>query len=122
MLGNLKSLFRKSGSSISAHEALQRIKDGAKVVDVREPSEFVQGTIETAVNVPLAQIDAEGTKAMERAGLLADDQPVLVICRSGARSGSACARLRSSLGDRALNLEGGLMAWVGAGLPVTKRR
>ncbi|WP_170113252.1 rhodanese-like domain-containing protein [Ahniella affigens] len=122
MLGNLMSLFGNGGSAISAHEALKRIKDGAKIVDVREPSEFVQGTIQDAVNVPLAQIDAEGTKALERAGLLADEKPVLVICRSGARSSSACARLRASLGDRALNLEGGLMAWVGAGLPVTKRR
>ena len=42
------------------------------------------------------------------------DQPdLLIICRSGGRSGMACG----GLGDNAINVDGGMLAWEAAGLP-----
>jgi rhodanese-related sulfurtransferase len=118
MFGNLKSLFGLGGPAVSPQEAVQRINAGARVVDVREPDEYAQGSIANAVNVPLSRIDREGMVALDRAGVAHDQGELLIVCRSGARSGSACARLQSELGERAVNLQGGLMAWVGAGLPL----
>lgn len=118
MFGNLKTLFGLGGPSLTPQEAMQRIHAGARVVDVREPDEYAQGSIANAVNVPLSRIDREGVAALDRAGVPHDRGELLIICRSGARSGSACARLQSELGERAINLQGGLMAWVGAGLPL----
>jgi rhodanese-related sulfurtransferase len=118
MLAQLKSMLGMAAAGVSPREAVRRIDAGARVVDVREPEEFAHGSIAHAVNVPLSRIEREGANALERAGVVRDGAQLLIVCRSGARSGSACARLQSTLGDRAVNLEGGLLAWVGAGLPV----
>lgn len=118
MLAQLKSMLGMGGVAVSPQEAVRRINAGARVIDVREPEEFAHGSIAHAVNVPLSRIDREGVAALDRAGIAHDQGELVLVCRSGARSGSACARLQSTLGDRAVNLQGGLMAWVGAGLPV----
>ncbi|HWT16573.1 MAG TPA: rhodanese-like domain-containing protein [Patescibacteria group bacterium] len=120
MFAQIKSMFGMGGTAVSPHEAVKRINDGARIVDVREPDEFAHGSIGNAVNVPLSRIDREGVAALDRAGIAHDQGELLIVCRSGARSGSACARLQASLGGRAVNLQGGLMAWVGAGLPVSR--
>lgn len=118
----LKSMFGLGGIAVTPHEAVKRINDGARVIDVREPAEFAQGSIAGAVNVPLSRIDREGVAALDDAGGVHHEGELLIVCRSGARSGSACSRLQSALGNRAVNLQGGLMAWVGAGLPVQRGR
>lgn len=120
MFSQFKSLFGLGGPSVSPQEAVRRINAGARVVDVREPDEFAGGSIAGAVNVPLSRISRDGIQALDRAGVKHDSGELLVICRSGARSGSACAALQAALGERAVNLQGGLMAWVGAGLPVSR--
>lgn len=118
MFSMFQSLFGQAGAAVTPTEAVRRINAGARVVDVREPDEFAHGSIADAVNVPLSRIDRDGMQALATAGVDTGSGEVLIICRSGARSGSACAKLREALGDRAINLQGGLMAWVGAGLPV----
>lgn len=120
MFGSLKSMLGLSGNAVSPQEAVKRINAGARIVDVREPAEYAQGSIAQAVNVPLSQIEREGASALDRAGIAHDRGELLIICRSGARSGSACARLQTTLGERAVNLQGGLMAWVGAGMPMVR--
>ena len=120
MFTQIKSLFGLGSSALSPTEAVQRINAGARIVDVREPDEFAQGSIAQAINVPLSVIERDGVAALDQAGVAHDQGELLIICRSGGRSGSACMRFREKLGDRALNLQGGLMAWVGAGLPVQR--
>ena len=93
-----------------AAEAL--VDQGARLVDVREDDELAaDGRIEGALHIPL------GTLA-ERAGELAGERVVL-ICRSGARSGMAADALRAS-GYEACSVDGGILAWERAGLPVTR--
>ena len=60
----------------------QILKDGGALLDVRTPQEFAGGALPGAQNVPLNGIP----NAMEN---LPKDQPVLLYCRSGARSGMA---------------------------------
>jgi rhodanese-related sulfurtransferase len=48
------------------------------------------------------------------------DRDVVVVCRAGARSASAGAILRRAGFQRVINLEGGMLAWVEAGLPVQR--
>jgi rhodanese-related sulfurtransferase len=122
MFGHLKTLFGLGGRAISPHEAVQRINAGACVIDVREPDEFIQGSIPNAINVPLSDIEREGMAALRQAGIVHEQGDLLIVCRSGARSGGACTRLQGALGERALNLRGGLMAWAGAGLPMRRMR
>lgn len=53
-------------------------------LDVREPSEFAEGHVEGALNVPVGSIaNSDVVAALEK------DQPITVYCRSGGRAGRA---------------------------------
>ena len=47
-------------------------------------------------------------------------QPVIAACRTGQQSATVAKRLRSEGFERVLRLQGGMVAWQGADLPVTK--
>lgn len=83
------------------------------VLDVRTPSEFEEGHLSGAINVDQFQSDFVN-KAMP---LLPRDKTIAVYCRSGRRSASAAAKLAAE-GYRCVNLEGGILAWQKAGMPV----
>ncbi|HEX2086463.1 MAG TPA: rhodanese-like domain-containing protein [Solirubrobacteraceae bacterium] len=97
---------------VSPRAAEALVREGARLVDVREADELVaDGRIPGAEHVPL------GTLA-ERAGDLAGET-VVFVCRSGARSGMAADALRAS-GFEAYNVDGGILAWERDGLPVER--
>lgn len=73
------------------------------LIDVREPSEHAQESIEGARLIPLRQIQTH-VKSLPR------DRPVVVHCKSGGRSAIAVAILRVQ-GIDARNLSGGIQAW-----------
>ena len=73
---------------VSPKKALELQKNGASVVDVRQPSEYYAGHIKGAVNIPLNNI-SKITKKINK------DTNVIVYCLSGARSNSAVRQLKS---------------------------
>lgn len=101
---------------VDANAALQLInhKD-AFILDVRESSEFKSGHIVNAKLVPLGKLS-------ERIGELEKyrEHPIVVVCRSGNRSGSACGTLNKQGFAQVYNLAGGMMAWQNNNLPVVK--
>jgi rhodanese-related sulfurtransferase len=99
--------------SISVKEAAERHQNGTTLVDVRETDEFEAVSVPGAVNVPLSLIQKSGKKSFVNAGVDPDMDGLLVICRSGGRSAAACQQL----GRHAINVDGGMLAWVAAGLP-----
>lgn len=99
--------------SVQVKEAAERHQNGATLVDVREADEFEAVSAPGAVNVPLSLIQKNARKALVKAGVDPDSEGLLVICRSGARSAMAC----QLLGSHAVNVDGGMLAWVTAGLP-----
>ena len=108
------ALFNRT-PAITPGEVARRLSAGElELVDVREPRELLDGRIDGAVHIPLGQLAA-------RLGELDPARPVAFICRSGARSASA-RRTAARAGDVALNVKGGMTAWVNAGLPITTRR
>jgi molybdopterin/thiamine biosynthesis adenylyltransferase/rhodanese-related sulfurtransferase len=75
------------------------------IVDVREPREFQAGHLEGAVNIPVAEL---ATRLRE----IPSGRVPAFICRSGTRSLIACSvALRGGV-EQAVNLEGGMLAWV----------
>lgn len=87
----------------------------AVLVDIREPDEFARAHIAGAVSQPLSQ--------WEQAHLTIDpDADVVFTCRSGIRTQGACDRLAARVQGDAFVMEGGLNAWIKAGLPVTEDR
>lgn len=78
-----------------------------QLVDVREPSEVAEGSLPGAVNIPLGDLPA-------RIGELDPDRRVVLLCRSGGRSGQAAEFLSASGFGDVVNLAGGML-----GLPET---
>ena len=87
----------------------------ALILDVREEKEFNGGHILNAKLIPLGRL-AERIGELERNR----GQPIVVMCRSGQRSASACVLLGKKGFKQAYNLTGGVLAWQKAGLPLEK--
>jgi rhodanese-related sulfurtransferase len=105
--------------TISPAEVAQRRSGGKAVdlIDVRTPVEFAEVHAEGATLVPLDRLDPAAVVAA-RAGLAED--PIYVICRSGARAAKACEAFRAAGFPNVFNVEGGTEAWRRAGLPVVR--
>ena len=84
--------------------------EGALVVDVREPDEYAAGHIPGVTLMPLGVVPV-------RAHELPTDQPVYVVCRSGARSAQA-AEAMDKVGIDARSVAGGTAGWAESGRPV----
>jgi sulfur dioxygenase len=84
-----------------------------RLVDVREPSEFVGELrhVAGAELVPLATV-------LERAAAWPKHEPIVCVCRSGNRSGRAAEALVALGFADVTNMAGGMLAWNEAGLPV----
>ncbi len=86
------------------------VHDDARILDVREDYEWEAGHIDGAVHIPLDQLPA-------RLGELDPDEDLHVICRSGGRSQRAAEWLEGN-GHTAINVSGGMGAWLEAGKPM----
>ncbi len=104
-----------AAQSPAASQAITLAKEGALVVDVREPDELAQLAYDApnVVNIPLGDIT-------KRTGEIPKDKPVVVVCRSGGRSAQAVEELKKLGYTNATSLEGGIYAWQEAGMPVKK--
>ena len=100
------------GAEITVAEAHAAYGAGdATFVDVREPDEWAAGHIPGAMHVPLATLP-EAAAALP-AG------PLVLVCRSGARSERATEHLMRRGRTNVANLTGGMLDWEAAGYPST---
>ena len=96
---------------MSPQQAAELLRAGdAQLVDVRELYEHDAGRITGSMHIELELLPSE-------AAVLERERPILFYCRSGSRSALAAEAFAAS-GYDARNLDGGLEAWVGAGLPI----
>jgi rhodanese-related sulfurtransferase len=86
-----------------------------RVVDVREPAELTGelGHIPGVEAAPLGSVT-------RRSAAWNVDEPIVLVCRSGARSASAARALVASGFRNVMNLAGGMLAYRAAGLPVER--
>jgi rhodanese-related sulfurtransferase len=83
------------------------------VLDVRTPEEFEEGHLAGAT-----LLDFYAPDFADRLAELDPDRPYLLYCRSGNRSGQA-RQMMIDLGfTDVADVDGGIVAWTGAGLPV----
>ena len=101
---------------VECADALQLINHKhALVLDVREEKEFNGGHILNAKLIPLGKL-VERKAELERNR----EQAIVVMCRSGQRSASACVLLGKEGFKQVYNLSGGVLAWQKSGLPLEK--
>ncbi len=105
-------------TTVHPQELAERRQHGRPVelIDVRTPAEYREVHIEFARNVPLDQLDAS---KIQRERKSAADEPLYVICSSGGRGKQACEKLAAA-GLKVVNVEGGVLAWDAANLPVVR--
>jgi rhodanese-related sulfurtransferase len=104
---------------IKPQELAEFCKNGKKIdlIDVRTPIEYGEVHVEIARNIPLDQLDP-AVLMQTRTGLA--NEPLYVICRSGSRGQQACEKFLKAGFSNVVNIEGGTMACVEAGLPVVR--
>jgi rhodanese-related sulfurtransferase len=80
----------------------------AYLLDVREPDEWATGHAPGAHHLPMNQVPA-------RMAEVPADADVVVVCRSGGRSGQVVSYLIGNGWDNVRNLDGGMQSWAAAG-------
>ncbi len=83
----------------------------AYLLDVREPDEWTAGHAPGAHHVPMMEIPA-------RISEVPTDVEVVVVCRSGGRSGQVVSYLMGNGWDNVRNLDGGMQSWQASGREV----
>ncbi len=103
-------------AEVDVTQAVQLINhDNALVLDVREHNEFNDGHIANARLIPLGQLK-DSVQTLEKYR----DQPIVINCRSGKRSATACALLSKAGFSRVYNLTGSILAWQRSKMPTVK--
>ena len=85
--------------------------DDVLILDVREQFEYDAGHIPGITLIPMGEVPA-------RLSEIPTDKEVILTCRSGNRSGQVTDFLRQQGYTNVHNMEGGIVAWEAAGLPV----
>lgn len=93
--------------SVTANELKEWLTEGnVMLLDVRELFEWQQGYIESAQHIPLGLLTVDKINLNGKTKLV-------IYCRSGVRSASACAMLEIHIPYAdVFNLTGGFLAWA----------
>ena len=83
-------LMLTRGGNVGSAQARELVQAGARLVDVRPPSEVAAGHIPGAINIPFKQLHSRLTELQPK------ETPVVLYCRSGNRSGSATRMLKNA--------------------------
>lgn len=97
-------LWNRFAGKTSSADAKALVASGAALVDVRSPGEYAGGHIPGAINIPVDQVSTRAAELGDKG------RPVVVYCRSGARSASAASTLRA-LGFAKVADLGPMSAW-----------
>ncbi len=111
------SRLTRKYKQVNANQAVQVLnRDNVTVIDVRGESEVRNGVIKGAKIIPLTDI-SKHLSALEKN----KNNPFLVYCGSGNRSGHVCNTLTKNGFNEVYNLTGGIMAWTSENLPLNRK-
>ncbi len=87
----------------------------AVVLDVRADAEYRKGHIVNAINIPQGQLQTE-LKSLDKY----KERPIITVCRNGQESAKAGVLLKNQGFDQVHTLNGGLLTWETANLPLSR--
>ena len=96
---------------ITVDEAYQKYQDGAFLLDVRTPEEWIEYHAPNTTLIPLDELE-------KRVDEVPKDQEIVVVCRSGNRSQVGRDILRAAGHSMVTSMGGGLNSWRDAGYPI----
>lgn len=88
---------------------------GLQILDVRTPEEYAEGHLDGSTMIDFYEPDFA-----DRIGALDPDEPYLIYCRSGNRSGQTRELMEQLDFTDVRDVGGGIIAWTEAGLPVVR--
>ncbi len=105
-------------NEVGPNDAVRLINhEDAATLDVREDSEYQQGHILNAIHIPLGLLESRLEELEEY-----KEKPLIVYCRSGQRAAKAAAILQRQGFKSIYKLNGGMMAWTGSNMPVSRKK
>ncbi len=94
-------------NNLTSNEVKPKLKDRKiQFIDVRTPAEYKSGHVKQFKNMPLQSLK-------NQVNTLDKDKEVVIICRSGNRSMSACRILKKEGFEDLTNVRGGMNTWGG---------
>jgi rhodanese-related sulfurtransferase len=116
LVNDLAGGIGRAVKEVSPQQAVQLMnRDGAAILDVRDPKDFQAGHIVGAINIPEAKIP-ERLRELEAAR----ERPLLLYCSTGMVSGRAGSLLKKNGFGRLFSLRGGISAWRQENFPVAR--
>lgn len=103
-------ILKKDNSKVIHVNDMDNLVGKVELIDIREPYEYISGSIMTAQNIPMGNLLNNPDK------YLIKNETYYIMCQSGGRSGSAC-RVLTEQGFNVVNVVGGMGSYVG-----TKRK
>lgn len=108
---------RKGGPALSPQQLISKVnQEQGVVVDLRDSSEFKQGHIVDALNIPHAKLVARLAELEPHR-----NKPVILVCKMGQHSGTAGKTLTANGFEQVFRLAGGMMEWQSSQLPLVTR-
>ena len=105
----------RNSDTVGVSEAVQLANQKQAVfVDLRTAEQYKAGSIPQARNLPADMLEG-------KLNTLPKNKPLILVCEQGRDSAKATATLRKQGFTETVTLEGGLRAWMQAGMPVAKK-
>lgn len=110
-------ISRKSVTEVDTMAAIKLINyQNAQILDVRDESEYAAGHLPNSKNIPAEKM-SERWHELEKF----KEKPIVIIYKSGVRSGNPSSILQKNGFTQVHDLKGGIDAWRRANLPIVKR-
>jgi len=107
---------RKAGPALSPQQAINLVnREEGLFVDLRDPSDYKQGHIVDALNIPAGRLKDRRSE-LDRYR----ERPVILVCKMGQTAGNAAKELRAAGFGKVHKMAGGMMEWTSLQLPVVK--
>jgi rhodanese-related sulfurtransferase len=103
-------------------EAKKILTPSTLLIDIREPAEFSRGHIPGAELSPRGLLEFEIHALVERtatdSSVTAENRQIVLYCGTGGRSALAAETLTNMGYRNVTSMDGGIVAWAAAGLPI----
>jgi rhodanese-related sulfurtransferase len=109
------SLYAADVKDITQQSLLAMDKSNHVIIDVRTQQEYQAGHVPNAINVPLQKLQSDF-----QAAALSKNKTLVLYCRSGYRAGKAAEVLKDNGYTNLLHLDGDMLGWIEAKLPIEK--
>lgn len=107
-------------TEVEITEVVALLDDGYQVLDVREPAEYISGTIDGALNVPRGLIEAacDHQYPGKNQNMQDRDKKWLLLCATSGRSAMAASVMQQMGFNNIKNINGGIATWKQAEMHV----